>query len=84
VAHHLREVRRIPLGLTEVEATMRNNPAFRPLAIDFSQVMQFALLPSLEDLFDRLIVAAARALDCPLITADAGMGDSELVDVVWD
>jgi len=80
----LREVRRIPLGLTEVEATMRDNPAFRPLPIDFSQVMQFALLPSVDDLFDRLIVAAARALDCPLITADTDMGESGLVDVVWD
>ena len=80
----LREVRRIPLGLTEVEATMRDNPAFRPLPIDFSQVMQFALLTSLNDLFDRLIVAAARALDCSLITADTGISESELVDVIWD
>ena len=80
----LREVRGIPIGLTEVEATMHHNPAFRPVPLDFAQVMQFALLPRLDDLFDRLIVAAARTLDCPLITADAGMRESELVDVVWD
>ena len=80
----LREVRGIPIGLAEVEATMRDNPAFRPLPLDFPQVRQFALLPHVDDLFDRLIVAAARALDCPLITADAGISESELVDVVWD
>jgi PIN domain nuclease of toxin-antitoxin system len=80
----LREMRGIPVGHTEVESTTRANPAFRPLPLDFAQVAQFALLPVLDDPFDRLIVAAARALGCPLITSDAGISESGLVDVVWD
>jgi PIN domain nuclease of toxin-antitoxin system len=80
----LREMRRVPVGLPEVEATMRDNPAFRALPLDFSQVAHFALLPALDDPFDRLIVAAARALNCPLITSDTSISESGLVDVVWD
>lgn len=80
----LRETRGIPVGLSEVESTMRANPAFRPLPLDFAQVGHFAVLAVLDDPFDRLIVAAARALDCPLITSDAGIIESGLIEVVWD
>jgi PIN domain nuclease of toxin-antitoxin system len=35
------------------------------------------------DLFDRLIVAIALRLDCPLLTRDAAITDWGGVDVVW-
>jgi PIN domain nuclease of toxin-antitoxin system len=52
--------------------------------LDFPQVAQFALLPGLRDPFDRMIVAAARAVGCALISADGTIADSGLVTVVWD
>ena len=36
-----------------------------------------------DDVFDRLIVACARRLGLPLITADAAITKSELVEVIW-
>jgi PIN domain nuclease of toxin-antitoxin system len=35
------------------------------------------------DPFDRLIVATAYALGCPLVTADGPITDSGLVKVIW-
>ena len=35
------------------------------------------------DVYDRLIVACARRLGAPLITADAEIAGSGLVDVIW-
>jgi len=41
-------------------------------------------LESLRDPFDRMVVAAARAAGAPLVTGDATIHASALVDVVWD
>ncbi len=42
------------------------------------------MLSSVPELFDRLIVAAARAKDLPLITRDQVLADSGLVETIWD
>jgi PIN domain nuclease of toxin-antitoxin system len=72
------------IGVAEVEATLQRNPELELLPLDFAQVKEFAFVPSLKDPFDRLIVAAARRLGCPIITADEGIAASGLVDVIWD
>jgi PIN domain nuclease of toxin-antitoxin system len=80
----LRDAGRTAIGMVEFEATVGRNPAFRVLPLDFAQAREFALLPALRDPFDRMIVAAARAVQLPLITADGEIADSGLVEVVWD
>jgi PIN domain nuclease of toxin-antitoxin system len=72
------------LGVTELEAATRRNSEVRVLAHDLAQAIDFALLSSLADPFDRMIVAAARASRRPLITADVRIRESGLVDVIWD
>ncbi len=80
----LRERGRSRIGVAELEATLARNPELRPLALDLSQTREFALLPGLQDPFDRMIVAAARTLGCPLLSADTEIAASGLVETVWD
>ncbi len=63
---------------------MSRNPRLRLLSIDLEQTKEFALLRTLGDPFDRMLVAAARAVKAPLVTADGAIGASGLVDVIWD
>jgi PIN domain nuclease of toxin-antitoxin system len=80
----LREAgRRVP-GAAEIEAATRRNPEVRVLPLDLAQCTEFSLLLALDDPFDRLIVAAARATRRPLISADDAIQESGLVDVIWE
>jgi|SRR3989339_1658118 len=36
-----------------------------------------------EDPFDRIIVASALSMDCPLITVDGYIHDSNAVEIIW-
>lgn len=80
----LNEAGRVGFGVAELEAATQRNSAVRVLPYDLEQVREFALLGSLRDPFDRMIVSAARATKRPLISADARIRDSGLVDVVWE
>jgi PIN domain nuclease of toxin-antitoxin system len=80
----LHEGRRVRLGVAELEAATMRNDQVRILAHDLAQASEFALLGSLSDPFDRMIVAAARVAGFPLLTADETIASSGLVDVVWD
>lgn len=75
---------RLRVGVAELEAATRRNGEVRILPLDLEQAREFALLGALADPFDRMIVAAARATRRPLVTADATIAESGLVDVVWD
>jgi PIN domain nuclease of toxin-antitoxin system len=79
----LAEAGRLRLGVAELEAATRRNQEIRILSHDLVQASEFALIRSLVDPFDRMIVAAARATDLPLVTADSTIAASGLVDVVW-
>jgi PIN domain nuclease of toxin-antitoxin system len=80
----LRERGRSGVGIPELEATFERNPALQVLPLDLGQAREFALLPSVRDPFDRLVVAAARVARCALVTADEQIAASGLVRVVWD
>ena len=57
----LRELGRLEVGLVELKAALDSAPSLRFLPLDLAQLDEFALLPSLRDPFDRLIVSAARS-----------------------
>ncbi|TMQ08358.1 MAG: type II toxin-antitoxin system VapC family toxin [Deltaproteobacteria bacterium] len=80
----LREAGRNVIGAPQVEALLAAQPAFQLQPLELPQAREFALLDSLPDPFDRLIVAAARSADAPLITADTLIDDSALVETIWD
>jgi len=80
----LGESGRIRLGVAELEAATKRNDQVRILGHDLAQASEFALLRSLSDPFDRMIVAAARVAGFPLLTADQSISVSGLIDAVWD
>jgi PIN domain nuclease of toxin-antitoxin system len=80
----LREAGRDIVGVPQLDALLTAQPAFRVLALDLPQVREFAMLQSIRDPFDRMILAAARTTGAALITADAAIHDSALVEAVWD
>ena len=59
------------------------NPAYHPVDLTPDQVYLADDLRFTRDPFDALIVAAARALDLPLLTRDAVIGESGAVRVIW-
>jgi hypothetical protein len=63
---------------------MVRNPEIRFLPLDLGQAKEFALLSAVRNPFDRLIVAAARSVGCPLLSADEGIAASGLVRVIWE
>lgn len=80
----LREAGRNVIGVPQVEALLVAQPAFQLQPLDLEQATEFSLLDSLPDPFDRLIVAAARSADAPLISADTVIDASALVETIWD
>lgn len=80
----LAEAGRRLIGVAEIEAATKRNEGFRVLPQELTQVAEFLLLGALPDPFDRMIVAAARATERALITADTKIAESGLVDVIWD
>ena len=80
----LREAGRRVVGPAEVQTVLADHGSFQFLPLDLPQAVEFTLLASLLDPFDRLVVAAARASAATLLTADARITDSGLARVVWD
>ena len=60
-----------------------SNPAYQPLDATAEQVFLADELRFTRDPFDALIVAAARAVDLPLITRDAEIRESGAVKAMW-
>ena len=80
----LRERGRSAIGVPELEATLARNAELQVLPLDLAQAREFVMLLSVRDPFDRMIVAAARVVGGPLLSADADLAASGLVQVVWD
>lgn len=79
----LREAGRGVLGIQQVEALLASGP-FELQPLDLAQTLEFAQLDTVADPFDRMIIAAARAAELPLITADGAITASALVTTIWD
>jgi PIN domain nuclease of toxin-antitoxin system len=78
----LHDLGRTAVGLPEVRVAIEERSlSFLPLDLD--QLDEFAVLSSIRDPFDRLIVAAARWAGAELITRDEALAESGLVMVVW-
>ena len=80
----LREAGRDVVGVPQLEALVTTQPAFTVLPLDLRQAGEFILVGTLQDPFDRLVVAAARASGTPLVTADTTIEESALVETIWD
>lgn len=80
----LRESQRRLTGPAQLEALLGAQPGIAMVGLDLEQVFEFEHLVGIDELFDRLIVAAARSRDAPLITRDEEITRSGLVETIWD
>jgi len=80
----LRRDGRKTVGIPQLEALVTAQPGFTLFPLDLAQTRELALLESVDDPFDRMIIAAARSAGTGLVSADATIRESGLVDVVWE
>lgn len=79
----LRGLGRIAIGVSQIREGFERVPSLRFHPLDMEQLTEFAGLGSISDPFDRLAVASARSLRATLISRDALLAESELVEVLW-
>ena len=74
---------RLPQPFAQWAAALGSQPGFEIALLD-ATVLETALNVWINgDPFDEVIVATALTLDLPLITKDAAITDSQLIEVVW-
>lgn len=86
-SHKIGERALVPGAFEQLRATVLDtgNTGFRVTPIDaetMTQLASFALAP-LRDPWDRMIVATAKQLKLPLVTAYRAITDTHVVDVIW-
>ena len=79
----LKERGRIAIGVEELLRALAEHPGYAILALDSQQAVEFAALVAVRDPMDRLVLAAARATESRLVSADQAL-DGFGVDRVWD
>ena len=74
---------RVPLPGGVLTAAVVQDEAFERLDITFDHVLTATALPPIHrDPFDRILVAQARALGCPILTADPMIARYD-VEAIW-
>jgi PIN domain nuclease of toxin-antitoxin system len=74
---------RLPLPVDQYLALRSADDRIEPLEISFGHVLVAAALPPIHrDPFDRVLVAQAQTLGCPILTGDPEIA-RYAVDVVW-
>jgi PIN domain nuclease of toxin-antitoxin system len=63
---------------------LERSPNFQVQAYTLEVLLESVSLGAIRDPADRAIVAPARHLRCPLITADGIIQDGDWVDTVWE
>jgi PIN domain nuclease of toxin-antitoxin system len=63
---------------------LERSPNFQVQAYTLEVLLESVSLGAIRDPADRAIVATARHLRCPLITADEIIPDGDWVDTVWE
>jgi PIN domain nuclease of toxin-antitoxin system len=63
---------------------LERSPNFQVHAYTLEILLESVSLVAIRDPADRVIVATARHLRCPLITADGIIQDGDWVDTVWE
>lgn len=63
---------------------LERSPNFQVQTYTLEVLLESVFLVAIRDPADRAIVATARHLRCPLITADETIQDGDWVDTVWE
>ena len=78
-----RKIVRLEVPFRRWAEELERSPNFQVQAYTLEVLLESVSLAAIRDPADRAIVATARQLRCPLITADELIRDGEWVDTVW-
>ena len=79
-----RKIVRLEVPFRRWTEDLERSPNFQVQAYTLEVLLESVSLAAIRDPADRAIVATARQLRCPLITADELIRDGEWVDTVWE
>ncbi|HEX6437059.1 MAG TPA: PIN domain-containing protein [Candidatus Binatia bacterium] len=79
-----RKIIRLDVPFRRWAEELERSPNFQVQAYALDVLLESVSLAAIRDPADRAIVATARQLRCPLITADELIRDGEWVDTVWE
>ena len=79
-----RKIVRLEVPFRRWAEELERSPNFQVQAYTLEVLLESVSLSAIRDPADRAIVATARQLRCPLITADELIRDGEWVDTVWE
>ena len=79
-----RKIVRLDVPFRRWAEELERSPNFQVQAYTLEILLESVSLAAIRDPADRAIVATARQLRCPLVTADELIRDGDLVDMVWD
>ena len=79
-----RKIVRLEVPFRRWAEELERSPNFQVQAYTLEVLLESVSLAAIRDPADRAIVATARQLRCPLITADELIRDGEWVDTVWE
>jgi PIN domain nuclease of toxin-antitoxin system len=79
-----RKIVRLEVPFRRWAEELERSPNFQVQAYTLEVLLESVSLAAIRDQADRAIVATARQLRCPLITADELIRDGEWVDTVWE
>jgi PIN domain nuclease of toxin-antitoxin system len=79
-----RKIVRLDVPFRRWAEELERSPNFQVQAYTLEVLLESVSLAAIRDPADRAIVATARQLRCPLITADELIRDGDWVDTVWE
>lgn len=79
-----KKIARLPVPFRRWAAELDRSANFQVQPYTIEILLQSVALVAIRDPADRAIVATARHLRCPLITADEIIRDGNWVDTVWE
>ena len=79
-----RRIVRLDVPFRRWAEELERSPNFQVQPYTLEVLLESVSLAAIRDPADRAIVATARQLRCPLITADELIRDGDWVDSVWD
>jgi PIN domain nuclease of toxin-antitoxin system len=79
-----RKIVRLDVPFRRWAEELERSPNFQVQAYTLEVLLESVSLAVIRDPADRAIVATARQLRCPLITADELIRDGDWVDTVWE
>ena len=80
---YLSERGRIDANLSDAKKYLDKYPFIFERAVTFSTLKHAFEIDDIPELHDRLIAAAAKELDIPILTNDPDMYDSKTVKIIW-